>query len=102
MEQRLLRVSSAVVSAQDVAIPAAAPRRNGDDWTAFEIAVMRDREADVDALFDVHDFQDVGQFADSDFAHRSLQVVCAAGFGGGADAGDCIGARGDRFYKFEG
>lgn len=55
---------------------------------------MRNGEAAVDALFDVHNFQDVGQFADSDFAHRYLQIVRAAGFGADVDAGDPSSARG--------
>ena len=75
MGQHYLRINSAVESFQDVAIPTAAPRRNGNDRVAFDVAVMRDDEAAVDALFDVHDFQDVGQFADGNFSHKSAQVV---------------------------
>jgi hypothetical protein len=77
MGQRFLSKISAVASFQDVAIPTATPCRNGDDRAALNTAVMRDGEAAVDALLDVHDFQDVGQFTDGDFAHEyvSVQVI---------------------------
>ena len=62
---------------------------------------MCDREAAVDALLDVHDFQDIGHFANGDFAHNSLQV--ARGLGLNADVAlRPRPARGDKRYKVEG
>ena len=57
------------MSAQDVAIPIATTRRDGDDLLAVQVAMMRDGEAAVDALFDVHNFQNVGELFQGDVTH---------------------------------
>lgn len=78
MGQQYLRIRSALELAQHVTVPIAATGRDGDNRAAFNVAMMCDREAAVDALFDVHDFEDFGHFANGDFAHNYLQVVRAA------------------------
>lgn len=68
-----LRVSSALVSVQDVTITLSVPSGDGDNWSAMELAVMGDGKTAVNAVGDRHDFQNVSQFADGDFSHKLLQ-----------------------------
>lgn len=98
----MVRTKPALVLIVDVTIPFPAIGGDGDDRAAFNVAVMCYREAAVDALFDVHDFQDVDQFVESDFAHNFLR-------GSGHWTGELVSsvfdaraARGDRRYKVEG
>jgi len=43
--------------------------------------MMRDSEAAVDAVLDVHHFEDFGHFAKGDFSHKFAHFVHAAKIG---------------------